>query len=41
LELFQIVIDIEEEFNVQIENAESIKTVQNTVKVVEEKINIK
>ncbi|BAH05130.1 acyl carrier protein [Clostridium kluyveri] len=41
LELFQIIIDIEEEFDVQIEDAESIKTVQDAVKIVEEKINIK
>lgn len=41
LELFQIIIDIEEEFDVQIENTESIKTVQDAVKIVEEKINIK
>ncbi|MFL0195094.1 acyl carrier protein [Clostridium sp. WILCCON 0269] len=37
LELFQIIIEIEEEFEVQIEDAESIKTVEDAVKVVQEK----
>lgn len=34
LELFQIIIDIEEEFNVQIEDAEEIKTVGEAVNFV-------
>ncbi|WP_368489195.1 acyl carrier protein [Clostridium sp. BJN0013] len=38
LELFQIIIEIEEEFEIQIEDAESIKTVQDAIKIVEEKI---
>lgn len=38
LDLFQIIIEIEEEFGVQIEDAESIKTVEEAVKFVEEKI---
>jgi acyl carrier protein len=38
LDLFQIVIDIEEEFNVQIEDAEEIKSVEQAVAYVESKI---
>lgn len=38
LDLFQIIIEIEEEFSVQIEDAESIKTVGEAVKFVEDKI---
>jgi acyl carrier protein len=38
LDLFQIVIEIEEEFNVQIEDAEAIKTIGDAVKFVENKI---
>jgi acyl carrier protein len=38
LDLFQIIIDIEEEFSVQIEDAESIKNVAEAVKFVENKI---
>ena len=37
LDLFQVVIEIEEEFDIQIEDAESIKTVKDAVKFVEEK----
>lgn len=37
LDLFQIVIEIEEEFDIQIEDAEAIKTVEDAVKFVEEK----
>lgn len=37
LDLFQVVIEIEEEFDIQIEDAESIKTVRDAVKFVEEK----
>lgn len=36
LDLFQIIIEIEEEFGIQIEDAESIKTVREAVKFVEE-----
>lgn len=36
LDLFQIIIEIEEEFSVQIEDAESIKTVGEAVKFVED-----
>lgn len=39
LDLFQIIIEIEEEFGVQIEDAESIKTVEEAVNFVEENIN--
>lgn len=39
LDLFQIIIEIEEEFNVQIEDAEKIKTVRDAVDYVESKIN--
>ena len=35
LELFQIIIEIEEEFEVQIEDAESIRTVEEAVNFVE------
>lgn len=38
LDLFQIIIEIEEEFNVQIEDAESIKTVSEAVKFVEDRV---
>ncbi|WP_097027712.1 acyl carrier protein [Clostridium peptidivorans] len=38
LDLFQIVIEIEEEFNLQIEDAEAIKTIGDAVKFVESKI---
>lgn len=37
LDLFQIIIELEEEFNVQIEDAENIKTVEDAVKYVEER----
>ncbi|NLP29363.1 MAG: acyl carrier protein [Clostridia bacterium] len=35
LDLFQIVIEIEEEFNIKIENAESIKSVKDAVEFIE------
>lgn len=35
LDLFQIIIDIEEEFNIKIENAESIKTIEDLVNYIE------
>lgn len=38
LDLFQIVIEIEEEFNLQIEDAEAIKTIGDAVKFVKSKI---
>ncbi|MCM0650318.1 acyl carrier protein [Clostridium swellfunianum] len=38
LDLFQIIIELEEEFGIQIEEAESIKTVQDAVKYVEERV---
>lgn len=38
LDLFQIIIEIEEEFSVQIEDDESIKTVGEAVKFVEDKV---
>jgi acyl carrier protein len=37
LDLFQIIIEIEEAFDIQIEDAESIKTVEEAVKYVENK----
>lgn len=37
LDLFQIIIELEEEFGVQIEDAESIKTVQDAVNYIEER----
>lgn len=36
LDLFQIINDIEDEFDVKIENTEAIKTVADVVKIVEE-----
>jgi acyl carrier protein len=38
LDLFQIIIELEEEFNVQIEDAESMKTVEDAVQYIESKI---
>ncbi|KHO40437.1 acyl carrier protein [Clostridium tetani] len=38
LDLFQIVIEIEEEFDIQMEDAEVIKTIGDAVKFVEEKV---
>ncbi|AUM97380.1 acyl carrier protein [Clostridium botulinum] len=38
LDLFQIIIEIEEAFDIQVEEAEKIKTVQEAVKYVESKI---
>ncbi|AVP55710.1 acyl carrier protein [Clostridium tetani] len=38
LDLFQIVIEIEEEFDIQMEDAEAIKTIGDAVKFVEEKV---
>lgn len=38
LDLFQIIIEIEEEFSVQIEDAESIKTVGEAVNFVEDRL---
>lgn len=35
LDLFQIVIEIEEAFNIRIENAESIKSIQDAVDFIE------
>ncbi|WP_315117112.1 acyl carrier protein [uncultured Clostridium sp.] len=37
LDLFQIVIEIEEEFDIQIEDAEAIKTVSDAVNFVQER----
>lgn len=38
LDLFQIVIEIEEEFDIQMEDTEDIKTIGDVVKFVEEKV---
>jgi acyl carrier protein len=38
LDLFQIIIELEEEFGIQIEDAESIKTVEDAVKYVEARV---
>jgi acyl carrier protein len=38
LDLFQIVIELEEAFNVRIEDAESIKTVEDAVKYIDSRI---
>ncbi|MEW8955558.1 acyl carrier protein [Clostridium sp.] len=39
LDLFQIIIELEEEFGVQIEDAEKIKTVKDAVEYIEAKKN--
>lgn len=39
LDLFQVIIEIEEEFGIQLENAESIKSVQDAVDFVTQKIS--
>ncbi|MBO8433955.1 MAG: acyl carrier protein [Tyzzerella sp.] len=39
LDLFQIINDIEDEFDVKIEDAEAIKTVADAVNFVEENMN--
>ena len=38
LDLFQIIIEIEEEFDIQVEDPEKIKTVQEAVSFVESKL---
>lgn len=38
LDLFQVIIELEEEFGIQLENAESIKSVSDAVQYVNEKI---
>lgn len=38
LDLFQVIIEIEEAYNIQLEEAESIKTVNDAVEYVEAKI---
>ncbi|SHJ58497.1 acyl carrier protein [Clostridium cavendishii DSM 21758] len=38
LDLFQVIIEIEEEFGIQLEDAEKIKKVEDAVKYVESKI---
>jgi len=38
LDLFQIIIELEEAFGIQIEDAESIKTVEDAVKYVEARV---
>lgn len=37
LDLFQVIIELEEAFDIQVENAESIKSVQDAVNYVNEK----
>lgn len=39
LDLFQVVIELEEEFNIQLEEAENIKSVRDAVQYVESKLN--
>ncbi|MDP4146573.1 MAG: acyl carrier protein [Bacillota bacterium] len=41
LDLFQIIMELEEEFDVQIEDAEGINTVGDAVKFIEEKLQEK
>ncbi|ERK30237.1 MULTISPECIES: acyl carrier protein [Clostridium] len=38
LDLFQVIIELEEEFGIQLENAENIKSVSDAVQYVNEKI---
>ncbi|GAB6169939.1 acyl carrier protein [Clostridium carnis] len=38
LDLFQVVIELEETFNIQLEDAEGLKSVQDAVKYVEAKL---
>lgn len=38
LDLFQVVMDLEDAFNVKVENVENIKTVGDAVKYIEEAI---
>ena len=38
LDLFQVVLDLEDAFNVKVENVENIKTVGDAVKYIEEAI---
>lgn len=38
LDLFQIIIELEEAFNVRIEDAESIKTVEDAVNYIESQV---
>ena len=39
LDLFQVVIEIEERYGIQLEEAESIKSVRDAVEYVEKKVN--
>ena len=39
LDLFQIINDLEDEFNVKIENIEEINTIADAVKIIESQIN--
>mgnify|MGYP004536660321 CR=1 FL=1 len=41
LDLFQLIAEIEEAFDVQLEDAEKIKTVKDVVDYVEEQIEVK
>ena len=41
LDLFQVVIEIEERYGIQLEDAESIKSVRDAVEYVEKKVNKK
>lgn len=38
LDLFQVVIELEEEFDIQLEDAENMKSIQDAVRYVEAKI---
>lgn len=39
LDLFQVVIEIEERYGIQLEEAESIKSIRDAVEYVEKKVN--
>lgn len=38
LDLFQIIIDLEEEFNIRIEDADNIKSIEDAVNYIEQRI---
>lgn len=38
LDLFQIIMDLEEEFNIKIEEVEKIKSVEDAVRYIEERV---
>jgi acyl carrier protein len=41
LDLFQIITELEQKYNIEIEEVEDIKTIQDAIKLVEKEINAK